>query len=505
MLLALLGGSMVCSVWMANLVWVLLGLNWLLEGRWREKWQMAKENRALHLFAALYLLLAVAMLWTGNTDRGFSVLRSKMPLFFVPLVMLTSRPVTGKARQSILAFYITAVLVVSIIGLVRMITIPHLPYRDAVPYISHIRFSLNCCVVICLCLGGVLRSLRRPAQPVVTVGLTLLMLWMMVFVLLLHSYTAIAVLPVATLVVLLADQRRWVWLILWVLAVGSVALLTAREVKAYYTLSPLAEEPLRPLTAGGRPYEHAGHGVIENGNYIGNYICIEELRNEWNRRSSVNFDTLTSEGFTVESTLVRYLNAVGLTKDSAGVAMLTDAQVHDVEQGVANPVYLSRNPLRKMVYVILLEREFYHHTSVVSGFTMLQRFELWRATVEVIKAHPWFGVGTGDVKDEMHAELERSGSTLSGTSKSPHNEYLSLTATFGLVGFILLLLLFLRTLLVRRPSCSPMMVAWLLAVLISFLTEDTLDTLAGILFCTYFLAFREPPCTNTTPCPTASK
>ena len=41
-LLALLGGCMVTSRGLSNVVWVMLLANWVLEGRWREKWQMAK-------------------------------------------------------------------------------------------------------------------------------------------------------------------------------------------------------------------------------------------------------------------------------------------------------------------------------------------------------------------------------------------------------------------------------------------------------------------------------
>ena len=37
LLLCFLGVSMVTSVFLANMAWVFLGVNWLLEGRWREK------------------------------------------------------------------------------------------------------------------------------------------------------------------------------------------------------------------------------------------------------------------------------------------------------------------------------------------------------------------------------------------------------------------------------------------------------------------------------------
>ncbi len=485
-LLALLGGSMVTSVWLSNLVWVLMGANWLLEGRWREKWQTARESRLLHVYTALYLLLLVGMAWTSNLGHGLAVLQVKMPLFFVPLIVLTTRPVEGAARRTILWFYATVVLVVSVIGAVRLATIPHLPYRDAVPYISHIRFALNCCMVIFLAC-----SEMRHAGKWLRVALAVVIAWLMLFVVLIHSYTAIAVLLTVSLAVALLRLRRWQPIALWVVAVAALAAVVGHEVKSYYTLSPLATSPLPTLTAGGRPYEHACDGMVENGNYINNHICREELRNEWSRRSTLPYDSLTGDGYSVEPTLVRYLNALGRTKDSVGVWSLSEEQLHAVERGVANPVYESRNPLKKMVYVTLLEREFSRHTHAVEGFSMLQRFELWGAAVEVVRRNPWFGVGTGDVDDALHAQLALQHSAISDTTKSTHNQYLSLLTAFGAVGFALLLVLLLRAAprLRRQPT---LLLAWALVILVSCLTEDTFDTLAGILFSTWFLGCRRP-------------
>ena len=477
---------MVTSVWMANLAWILLGLNWLLEGRWREKWQMARASRLLQAYTFLYLLLLAGMAWTSNTGHGLSVLQVKMPLFFVPLIVLTTRPVEGAARRFILWFYATAVLVVSIIGVVRLCTIPGLPYRDAIPYISHIRFALNCCMVIFLACNE-MRHVKNGWR----IALALVAVWLMLFVVLIHSYTAIAVLTTVPLIVVLLRWRRWQPVALWLVAALALAAVVGHEVKSYYNLSPLAQAPLRSLTAAGRPYDHACDGIIESGNYINNYICREELRNEWGRRSTLPYDSLTGDGYNVEPTLVRYMNALGLTKDSVGLWSMTDRQIHAVERGVANPVYESRNPLKKMVYVTLLEREFSRHTHAVQGFSMLQRFELWGAAVEVVRQHPWFGVGTGDVDDALHAQLARQHSDISDTTKSTHNQYLSFLAAFGIVGLALLLFLFLRA-APRLRQQPALLLAWALVILVSCLTEDTFDTLAGILFSTWFLPHRHP-------------
>ena len=495
---------MVTSVWASNLMWVLLGVNWLFEGRWREKWQMAHQSRLLQAFVALYLLYLVGMLWTDNVAHGWTILQVKLPLLVVPLVVLTSRPLVGRARRLVLAGYAATVLVVSVIATVRLVTIPDLPYRDAVPYISHIRFALNCCMVVyLLLLGNPGRLIRlRLLGKVVCV---LLVLWLLVFLALIHSYTAFAILAVVSLVLLLTRYRRWPLITLWLLLAGVTAFLVGREAKAYYRLVPQATEPLSAYTAGGRPYDHYRDGIVENGNYINNYLCPDEMRAEWQRRSAVPYDSVGDDGYSLQPTLVRYLNALGLTKDSVGVHSLTDAQVADIERGVANPVYLSHNPLRKMVYVMLFEREYYVHTHAVRGFTMLQRFELWRATFQVIADHRWIGAGTGDVDAELHTRLRAMQSSLADTQKRSHNQYLSLLAAFGVLGFSFLLFMFLRPLSASRTPLSAFLLAWLLTVLISFLTEDTLDTLAGILFCTYFLAFRSPSCTNTIPSATESE
>ena len=101
-LLTLLGGCMVCSTWAANLMWVLLGANWVFEWRWREKWQMARSSRVLQAYLAFWLILLVGMLWTSNAGAGLSLLQVKLPLLVVPLVLLTTPALKGRPRRTVL-------------------------------------------------------------------------------------------------------------------------------------------------------------------------------------------------------------------------------------------------------------------------------------------------------------------------------------------------------------------------------------------------------------------
>ena len=381
-LLTLLGGCMVTSMGMSNVMWVLLLANWVFEGRWREKWQMARESRLLQAVAALFGLNVVGLLWTANLDQGLSAIQLLLPWLFVPLVVLTTRPPAGRVRDTILFLYAGTVVVVSFIGLVRWLTIPDLPYRDLVPYVSHIRFSLNCCMVLFLSASALHRVGGR-AVVAKRIGLALLMVWMVAFLLLQRSYTAFAVLTAASLAAILWRRRHWLWLAAWLAAVGGAATYVAVQYHDYHHLRPLSTRPLPTHTPSGNPYVHRCDGLVENGNYVYNYLCHDELVQHWPSRSSVPLDGDTPTGFKVETTLVRYLNALGLPKDSVGLAALSDEQVAEVARGVPNPVYEHAPLPQRMLHVMFFELENYRCYRAVEGFSMLQRLELWRTALHM--------------------------------------------------------------------------------------------------------------------------
>lgn len=474
---------MVTSIGMSNVVWPMLLANWVFEGRWREKWQMARSSRLLQAVAVLFLLHAVGLMWTSNLPSGLHVMERLLPWLAVPLVVLTTPPPEGRARNTILGLYVGTVFVVTVIGLIRWFTIPALPYRDIVPFISHIRFALNVCLVLFIVGSWTLK--RRHFAGI------LLVLWFLAFLFLLRSYTAFVVLLIASLVVVFHLRRRWLWFAVWLAVVGGIAAYVTVEYRNYYSLSPLATKPLARTTAAGRPYQHLHDGLVENGNYVNNYLCREELRIAWPKRSRVPLDSLTASGYSVEASLIRYLNTLSLPKDSLGVMTLTAAQIREVENGISNPVYIHGSLPRKMLYVIFFEYENYRCYRAVEGFSMLQRFELWTAATHIIARHPWTGVGTGDLSDAMEEDFRFTNSPLQKSELLPHNEYLTLTAMLGIPAFVLLAFFFLRA-APRLRRQGLLMVAWTVAILVSCLTENTLDSLAGILFSTWFMAFRHP-------------
>ena len=509
LLLVVLAGSQSVSKFMMSGMEILLAVNWLLEWDMRYKFTRNGKLRENPLLTAFLVLMGVHLLWlvpTQDLQFGLDDIFKKLPLLAIPLVVLTSRPLNQQQTNFVFLSFTTTVFVATIIGRVRMATIPDLPYRDIIPYISHIRFSLNVCLAIVLSVWFITQRYKRlvgkTGKPGIKASLGDWLTWLITIIIIsfldflfqLRSYTGLAILFVTSAIILIAFWKRITSKGLKISAatlmcaaiVAGIA-TSATMIHRYYDMVPMATAKLAAKTANGNDYTHKNDGLIENGNYINNYICRQELECEWAKRSATSLDDLTPNEYSVYLTLIRYLNALGTTKDSAGIQLLNAADVEAIEKGIANPVYINGNTLEKMYYVMLFEHECYRKTGAVKNFTMLQRFELWKNAWRTFRKHPLFGVGTGDVVQECHKQLIIDESPLAGTTKHAHNQYLTFLVAFGVTGFVIIVYYFTRALRREKLTQMPAAAALLCITLISFVTEDTLETLAGCVFAVLFL------------------
>ena len=499
---------MTTSVFFTNMAWVFLFANWVFEGHWREKFADFRHNRPLHLILALASVTLLWSLGSHDLDNTLFVLQTELPMLAIPLVVLTSKPLDRRELRCVAVCYVGAVFVMTVVGFVRYLTLPDLPYRDIVPHISHIRFGLNLCFcIVLLVVGASSTSITSSTSTTSKTMITRLWgwglaLWFLFFIFLIHAYTSIIILLMLALAMPLACWRRLTPKVRWLaLSAGVVAWLlvggaTIYYHHEYYTLRAPSTNVQQPIfTANGNPYLHRQDGLIENGNYVHQYVCELEMRQQWPNLSDYPFDSLTPVGYTVYPALLRYLNGMGLTKDSLGMTHLTPTDVAAIEQGIANPVYLQHGP-RKLFYVLFYEYENYRCFRSVSNFSTLQRLELWRAGWQLHREAPFLGLGTGNIGHALQEHLEQDHSPLAGTNMHLHNQYLTFLVAFGWLGFLIIAFFFLRCLryshihtLVpqgHRPQFthSHILLAHTLIVLISFLADNTLATLAGITFVT---------------------
>lgn len=472
---------------------IFLAANWVIECSFRKKWEIAKANKVLWAFIVLYAVHLLWSLFSDNWDYALDDLRKKLPLLIIPLVVLTTDFLDRRKIVNLLQIFCLTVAVASVVGITRQLGNPDMDYRNMFPHFSHIRFALNVCLAMVLLLYAIHEIIHRKTLKRKWLRIIAIVMLEAIYcsvLLLLQSYTAFVILA-AVFVVLtgwmaLKKKSRPLYPIAFfaVLAItaSAVWLCFSHYRSNYYTLSDLSAPPLATHTANGNAYTHANDGLIEMGNYINNYVCETELRSQWAKRSQLGIDSLTPNTFAVYPTLVRYLNAKGLTKDSAGVWQLSADDVHLIEQGVANPHYASNFGLGKMFYRIFFEYECYKKTGHVINSSFFQRLTLWHNGLQIFVGHPVLGVGTGDVADEVEKNLAERHSELADTGMRTHNQLITFLFTFGIVGFGIILFVFVWAVKKHHLLKSAVFVAYLCIVLVSFLGEDTLETEAGVVF-----------------------
>ena len=113
------------------------------------------------------------------------------------------------------------------------------------------------------------------------------------------------------------------------------------------------------------------------------------------------------------------------------------------------------------------------------------RVQLWMNAIEVIKLHPIFGVGTGDLKDELiRVYWEREGIYL-----NPHNQYLQTAASLGIIGLCILLAMLTFPVHDALKKRYPMFILFIAIILLNAVTESILERQAGIVFFSFFYTY----------------
>ena len=183
----------------------------------------------------------------------------------------------------------------------------------------------------------------------------------------------------------------------------------------------------------------------------------------------------------LEITLVRYLNSCHLRKDSLGVMALSEQDIRNIEQGVANVDYTSRFGLKRALYPIFFSIEKYRCSGDVQNSTIFQRVEYWRASWRQVKKHWLLGVGLGNHKTAVGEQLKIDGSCLSGKERiGCHNQWLTLWLMGGILVPLAFLFLLVYPFVEQKTRMSFVYVAFFIIIVGSMFTEDTLETQAGL-------------------------
>lgn len=480
---------------------VLVG-NWLWEGDLKNKFKMFRHNKAALVLSSLPLLYVLGLLYSEDIHYALNDIRIKLPLLVLPLIFSTSAPLREKQFSLLMNIFSSAVIAASFVSVAAhfgFATKPINNLRDISVFMSHIRFSLLICIAILFLFYS---SINYSGKKIIRYLQTAGALWLIAFLFFLESMTGLAALSAAVFVMLLFFSFRQKSPGLKIFFSGTTlfvpVLLLAwltREIKDFYRVKPPDFSSLEEFTENGERYIHDTlKNSFENGNYVWIYYAPGELEQAWNNRSSIKFSEKDRRGQDIRHTLVRFLTSKNYRKDAAGVKRLTGAEIKAIERGDANVTYLGPG-LRKRIHQIIWEFNNYFKGENPQGNSITQRLEFWKAAWNGIKRNPVIGAGTGDLQDEMNFQFTQMKTLLEPQYWfKPHNQFITATVTFGFAGLAWFLAFLFVPVFQQKSWGEFFYTTFFIIALLSMITEDTLDTQAGISFFTFFsclFLFRE--------------
>ena len=494
--LVLLVIGMPLSKFLMSLSQIILACNWLLEGRLKSKFISFSRNKAALVVSSLLLMHFIGLLYTSDFNYAFKDIRIKAPLLVLPLILSTSIPLSRQIINMLMQLFVAAILAGTVISMLILSGIIHrevIDIRSVSIFISHIRFALLICVAVFI--SGYFLYKGAAIKKLVWTGIAV---WLVIFLILTESITGLSALCVALLAVMMysifSSQKkitRYAGVLIVVLIGGFLIYAYKQITKESVAAEKFDQTKLATVTSRGNIYDHDLNGrLTENGHYIWINVCFKELKESWNKRSAIDYSEKDLKGNNIEFTLIRFLASKGSKKDADAVESLTNEEVKAIERGVVNVNYQDLSSLDGRLHEIGWELDVYKKSGDPNGHSLTQRFEFWKAAVGIIKENLLIGVGTGDIAKAFELQYDKMNSPLQKEWRlRSHNQYLSIGVAFGILGLIWFLITLFYPMIIMNKQFDYLYVTFLIIAVISFLTEDTLETQAGVTFFAFFNSF----------------
>ena len=465
-------------------VGAMLGVfNLLLERDFSTYYQNLKNNKAFLWLLAFFLLHILGLIWTTDFEYAAKDIKIKLPLLGVQLA-LVARPIQTKHIQLALKLLIVTLTFTSILNFLNYYHwIGNNIYSDIRGmslFGSHIRYG----ILIALGVASSLYLIKNKS-PYNFIYL-LAIIWFSIYT----YYSQVISGAIALIVVYTFYILKWLFLKKKVLAFAFIGTLMIVSVSLINFILPekstnIDIKSLPIKTAEGNFYTNdLLNPRIENNQPVYVSICETELRREWNKISSINYDKKDLKGQYIRFTIIRYLTSKNYSKDAEGINKLTNYDVKNIEKGIA-----SINELKHGIFARFYSIRFQlNNNDNPNGHSLLQRFEYWKTAIKIIKENWLFGVGTGDVQSAFNQQYDQSNSILIQSNRlRSHNMYLTVFVTFGVIGLVMFMGFILFYLKQNFRPNRFLHVVVFSVILVTFLVEDTIETQLGVSIVAFFV------------------
>jgi MFS family permease len=445
LVLVLFTVGIVCSKALMS-IGIFLGLlNLILEGKFNEYWKSLKTSISFWLISGLFFLHVIGLLWTSNLAEGVDDLRMKTTLVTVPLILFSKPDLAICKKQFLLKLLITTVSLISLINVLAYFQLfgyrEYLDMRDLSLFGSHIRFSLLVAFSIGVSLFYYVESRKMYFLPAI-----IFLVFYTIFSQVFSGLVALLIVLMSLGLFYLKNKR------LKLLGYATIFIV-------FFSVSAIVVYILQPPA------------IKELA------VNINQLSEEWNKKSKLNFNGRDKKEQPLYSTIIRYLHSKDLSADSVGFSKLSEKDIGEIENGTADIHEKTPGFIGKLNEV----RFQLHQTNDPNGSTIRQRFEFWKTGLEIIQENWLLGVGTGDIKLEFQKKFQENNSKLLPQNRlEAHNTFLTFFITFGIIGLLYFLYFLYSGVFILYASNNIIGLLFLLIMISSFMTEDTLETQMGI-------------------------
>jgi hypothetical protein len=483
-------------------LWFLLGVDMrngkILSGIWhniKTRFNDFIHNKVAVVMASMYLLHIVGLIYTSDFQYAFKDLRIKLPILLFPLILSSMKPLSKKQFDTVIWFFIGSVFFVTILGVIKFFRRDFVDVRELSVFVSHIRVSL-CMVFSIFVLAYYL--VKRNYSVIVKAIIVFLIIWFLWQITIWESFISILIIAalcgVMTLYFIFKSRNKFVKIstvVVMILAAVIVVYAPYKVIRDYNNPEEVVVEQLDTHTKLGNPYVFDTINLgIEDGRYIGLYLSKGELISAWNKRSEKRINHEYEDAYFC---LVRYMTSRDLRKDAEGVSMLTDEDVRNIENNVANYNYIENPGIKTRIMKIMVAYNNYERNGDANGSSVFQRIEFIKASLGIIKESPVFGVGTGDIVNAFADYYEETNSKLRPEYRfRSHNQYLAITVALGVVGLLWFLFSMFYPILADKKNRNYIYFVFLFIMTLSMFTEDTIETQIGatlFAFMNSFLVF----------------
>lgn len=467
----------------------------LVEDSWKKKIIRFKQNLILLFIPGIYCIYLLSFIVFYKSGNSLYDLQKALFFLVIPIAFMLGRSLMIYQKRFLFYAFALAIFVATIVAFINWNFRKEATDFEVhkISLISHIRFSFQLILIFWFLLIIVQKNYKTLTLKA-KAGLLVLAIYFIAFLFFQQSLTGLIAFGASlffSIYLLIYSQKKY-RLLLQSLLFGTIlipVLYVLWVIYSFYKIEKIEKDLIDKKTSIGNYYLHDFENkAVENGRYTYLYICHDEMREEWNKVSEIKYDDIRPNGFPLYATLIRYLTSKGVRKDADGIKSLTNQDIANVENGIANYIFYDKKySLYPRIYQTVWEFYMYSNTGDPSYQSFSQRIEFAKAAITIIKRNFWFGVGAGNWKEEFKNTYVSSNSKLDQSLyASSHNQYLNYMVKFGFVGFLTIMFFIIYPIIKTNSYSDPIFLIFLVFLFFANFADSNFETHMGSSFFLFF-------------------